>query len=49
MKDALVQAQEGDTTNGKKVVEPGKLGIAKTKDGKYMLVVIVNDVVAKNA
>ena len=49
VKDALVQAQEGDTTNGKKVVEPGKLGTATTKDGKYMLVVIVNDVVAKNA
>ena len=45
VKDALVQAQEGDTTNGKKVVEPGKLGTATTKDGKYMLVVIVNDVV----
>ena len=44
VKDALVQAQEGDTTNGKKVVEPGKLGTATTKDGKYMLVVIVNDV-----
>ena len=49
VKDALVQAQEGDTTNGKKVVEPGKLGTATTKDGKYMLVVIVNDVVAKTA
>ena len=43
VKDALVQAQEGDTTNGKKVVEPGKLGTATTKDGKYMLVVIVNE------
>ena len=49
VKDALVQAQEGDTTNGKKVVEPGKLGTATTKDGKYILVVIVNDVVAKTA
>lgn len=47
VKDALVQAQEGDTANGKKVVEPGKLGTAKTSDGKYILVVIVNDV--KNA
>ena len=46
VKDALVQAQEGDTTNGKKVVEPGKLGTATTKDGKYMLVVIVNDISA---
>lgn len=43
---ALVQAQEGDTTNGKKVVEPGKLGTATTKDGKYMLVVIVNEMKA---
>ena len=43
VKDALVQAQEGDTANGKKVVEPGKLGTATTKDGKYMLVVIVNE------
>ena len=31
------------------VAETGKLGIAKTSDGKYMLVVIVNDVVAKTA
>jgi len=46
VKDALVQAQEGDTTNGKKVVEPGKLGTATTKDGKYMLVVIVNEMKA---
>lgn len=43
VKDALVQAQAGDTTNGKKVVEPGKLGTATTKDGKYILVVIVNE------
>lgn len=46
VKDALVQAQEGDTTGGKKVVEPGKLGTATTKDGKYMLVVIVNEMKA---
>ena len=32
---------------GKKFAETGKLGTAKTSDGKYMLVVIVNDVVAK--
>ena len=43
MKDALVQAQEGDTTDNKQPVEPGKLGTATTKDGKYMLVVIVNE------
>ena len=30
------------------LVEPGKLGSAKTSDGKYILVVIVNDVVAKS-
>lgn len=46
VKDALVQAQEGDTTGNKKVVEPGKLGTATTKDGKYMLVVIVNEMKA---
>ena len=46
VKDALVQAQEGDTTNSKKPVEPGKLGTATTKDGKYMLVVIVNEMKA---
>ena len=43
VKDALVQAQAGDTTGGKTAVEPGKLGTATTKDGKYMLVVIVNE------
>lgn len=43
VKDALVRAQEGDTTDNKKPVEPGKLGTATTKDGKYMLVVIVNE------
>ena len=43
VKDALVQAQAGDTTDNKKPVEPGKLGTATTKDGKYMLVVIVNE------
>mgnify|MGYP000157039306 FL=1 len=29
------------------VAETGKLGIAKTSDGKYILVVIINDVVEK--
>ena len=43
VKDALVQAQAGDTTGGKTAVETGKLGTATTKDGKYMLVVIVNE------
>ena len=42
----LVTAKVADTT---KAVNPGKLGTAKTSDGKYMLVVIVNDVVAKTA
>lgn len=38
----LVTAKVADTT---KAVNPGKLGTAKTSDGKYILVVIVNDVV----
>jgi ribosome maturation protein Sdo1 len=37
----LVTAKVADTT---KAVEPGKLGTAKTSDGKYMLVVIVNEI-----
>ena len=46
VKDGLVTASAASVTSGanKKVVEPGKLGTAKTSDGKYMLVVIVNDV-----
>ena len=46
-KDNLIPANTYSVTGGKTVVEPGKLGTATTKDGKYMLVVIVNDVVAK--
>ena len=46
VKDGLVTASESMSA-GKTMVEPGKLGTAKTSDGKYMLVVIVNDV--KNA
>lgn len=51
VKDALFQAQAAElgSNNDKVVAETGKLGTATTKDGKYMLVVIVNDVVAKNA
>lgn len=50
VKDALITASAASVPGaGKKVVEPGKLGTATTKDGKYMLVVIVNDVVAENA
>mgnify|MGYP004626304671 CR=1 FL=1 len=44
VKGNLVPANANSVTNGKTVVEPGKLGTAKTSDGKYMLVVIVNDV-----
>mgnify|MGYP000868467072 CR=1 FL=1 len=46
-KDNLIPANAYAVTGGKTIVEPGKLGSAKTKDGKYILVVIVNDVVAK--
>ena len=46
VKEGLVRPRIFATT-GKTVVEPGKLGTAKTSDGKYILVVIVNDVVAK--
>ena len=49
-KDALFQAQAATVDNStQKIAETGKLGTATTNDGKYMLVVIVNDVVAKNA
>lgn len=52
VKDGLVRAQspvllDSNGNKVKKIVEPGKLGSAKTSDGKYILVVIVNDVVAK--
>ena len=47
VKDNLVPANANSVTQGKTIVEPGKLGSAKTSDGKYILVVIVNDVVAK--
>ena len=42
-KDALFTAQAKVYT---KFADPGKLGTAKTSDGKYILVVIVNDVKA---
>ena len=42
-KDALFTAQAKVYT---KFADPGKLGSAKTSDGKYILVVIVNDVKA---
>lgn len=42
---ALFQAQAATVdTSKQKIAETGKLGTAKTSDGKYMLVVIVNDV-----
>lgn len=45
---ALFEAQAATVDASKqKIAETGKLGTATTKDGKYMLVVIVNDVVAK--
>lgn len=45
VKDVLFQAQAAElgTKNDKVVAETGKLGTATTKDGKYMLVVIVNE------
>ena len=50
VKEGLVQAKAATVDASKqKIAETGKLGTATTKDGKYMLVVIVNDVVAKNA
>jgi hypothetical protein len=50
VKEGLVQAKAATVDSSKqKIAETGKLGTATTKDGKYMLVVIVNDVVAKNA
>lgn len=42
-KDALFTAQAPTFTN---FADTGKLGTAKTSDGKYILVVIVNDVTA---
>lgn len=39
----MVKATFVDTT---KAVNPAKLGTAKTRDGKYMLVVVVNDISA---
>ena len=37
----LATARLVDDTNA---VDPAKMGIATTKDGKYMLVVVVNDI-----
>ena len=46
VKGNLTPANANSVTQGKTIVEPGKLGTAKTSDGKYILVVIVNDVTA---
>ena len=47
VRDSLVPANNVVPSSDRKYVEPSKLGSAKTSDGKYILVVIVNDVVAK--
>ena len=51
VKDGLVQAHAAviHTPQTHELAKTGKLGTAKTKDGKYILVVIVNDVVPKTA
>ena len=45
VKDGLVQVKAVIVGNNHKFVEPSKLGSAKTSDGKYILVVIVTDIV----
>ena len=47
VKDGLIATHVIILSTDKKIAETGKLGSAKTSDGKYILVVIVNDVVAK--
>ena len=47
VKDGLIATHVIILPTDKKIAETGKLGSAKTSDGKYILVVIVNDVVAK--
>ena len=49
VKDGLIATHVLILSTDKEIAETGKLGSAKTSDGKYILVVIVNDVVAKNA
>lgn len=49
VKDGLVPAKNCVPAGNQKFVEPGKLGSAKTSDGKYILVVIVTDIVEKTA
>lgn len=45
VKDGLIATHVIILSTDKEIAETGKLGSAKTKDGKYILVVIVNDVV----
>ena len=47
VKDGLIATHVIILSTDKEIAETGKLGSAKTSDGKYILVVIVNDVVAK--
>ena len=47
VKDGLIATHVLILSTDKEIAETGKLGSAKTSDGKYILVVIVNDVVAK--
>ena len=44
VKDGLIATHVIILSTDKEIAETGKLGSAKTSDGKYMLVVIVNDV-----
>lgn len=47
VKDGLIATHVLILSTDKEIADTGKLGTAKTSDGKYILVVIVNDVVAK--
>ena len=49
VKDGLAAVYNVVPAVGQKYAESGKLGSAKTSDGKYILVVIVTDLVAQNA
>lgn len=49
VKDALVEAHAAATDDTQEAAETGKLGTAKTSDGKYILVVIVNELAEKAA
>ena len=49
VKDGLATVCDRTPSDNQKFDYPGKLGSAKTSDGKYILVVIVTGLVAKNA